>query len=267
VNYVKLAIKLVGVVLALVILLIVAIGSWHIVPPGHRGVAVTLGKAAELPRSDGITAKLPLLTTIYDMPIKQITEKGQAVSFSSDLQTVSVGFNVLYRIPENQVVPLFVMYAGNPYGALVEPRVQEVIKQHAATYRAEDIVKSREKIKATVLAELKKVVQELIIVDVVINNIDLTKELEAAIEKKQVMEQQALAKVYELQKAQKEAEITVVAAKAEAEAVRIKGEALKSSPEVIQLEIAKKWDGKAPTYVSTTAGGANILLPVHGQGK
>ena len=76
------------------------------------------------------------------------------------------------------------------------------------------------------------------------------------------MEQAALQKEYELRKEQKEAEITVVRAKAEAEAVKIKGEALKSSPEVIQLEIAKKWNGISPLYISTTAGGANVLLPL-----
>jgi len=41
----------------------------------------------------------------------------------------------------------------------------------------------------------------LTIVDFAITNIDLTDQLEKAIEDKQVKEQQALAKVYELQKA------------------------------------------------------------------
>lgn len=259
--------KIVGLGIAVVAVLIVG-GSWHIVPPGHRGVAVTLGKAATLPRSDGITAKLPLVTTIYDMPIKQITQEGTAACFSSDLQTVQVKFNVLYRIPEGQVVSLFVMYHGNPYDTLILPRAQEITKQQTAFHRAEDLVKAREKLKAAILPKLQEAIKEVTIVDFVVNNIDLTKELEAAIELKQVMEQQALAKNYELQKETKEAEITVVRATAEAQAVKIKGEALKAAPEVIQLEIAKKWDGKAPTYVSTSAGGANILLPLEkGGGK
>lgn len=250
------------VLAAVMLLFVIAFGSWHIVPPGHRGVAVTLGSTAQQPRLEGITGKLPLFTKIYDIPIKQITREGMAPAFSSDLQQVNVLFNVLYRIPETQVVALFQKYSGDPYDSLVVPRVQEIIKQQTALHRAEEIVKLREKIKMAVLPRIQEAISEVTIVDVVINNIDLTDELEKAIESKQVMEQQALQKVYELQKATKEAEITVVAAKAEAEAVRIKGEALKASPEVIQLEIAKKWDGHAPTYVSTTAGGANILLPV-----
>jgi hypothetical protein len=49
---------------------------------------------------------------------------------------------------------------------------------------------------------------------------------------------------------------------AEAEAVTIKGSALKVSPEVIQYEIAQRWDGKAPLAVSTMQGGSNVLLPL-----
>ncbi|NJK90644.1 MAG: hypothetical protein HC904_01705 [Blastochloris sp.] len=79
---------------------------------------------------------------------------------------------------------------------------------------------------------------------------------------KQVTEQQALAKEYELQKARKEAEITLVNAQAEAQSVKIKGEALANSPRVVDLEIVKKWDGKAPQTVVTGQGGANVILPL-----
>ena len=254
-----------GTVLAVVTLVcvIVAASSFTIVQPGHRGVAVTLGKVQEMVRPEGINFTLPWVTTITQFPIKQITQEGESVCFSSDLQTINVKFNVLYRIPEGKVVTLFQNYAGDPYHALVEPRVQEILKQQAALHRAEEIVKKREQIKAAVLAQAQAVMGDIITIrDVVINNIDLTKELEQAIEQKQVMEQAALQKQYELQKELKEAEITIVKAKAEAEAVQIKGKALKSSPEVIQLEIAKRWNGVAPLSVSTTAGGANILLPL-----
>jgi hypothetical protein len=90
----------------------------------------------------------------------------------------------------------------------------------------------------------------------------LTDELEQAIELKQIKEQEALAKEYELRKAKKDAEITVVNAEAEAKAVKIKGAALKTSPEVIELEIAKKWNGESPATVVVGKGGGNVLLPL-----
>jgi len=113
------------------------------------------------------------------------------------------------------------------------------------------------------LRRLKVALGELLfIADVNITNVDLSQQLEQAIEQKVVREQEALAKGYELERERRQAEITIVRAEAEAKAVRIKGEALKLTPEVIQFEIAQRWDGKAPSAVSTGQGGANILLPI-----
>lgn len=255
--------KFVAVFAVCVAALIVLSDCWHIVPPGHRGVRVTLGSVDQNMVHEGFAWKLPFMQRISDVPIKQITQESSASSFSADLQTVSIKYAVLYRLPEQKVVELFQQYSGDPYQSLVEPRVQEAIKKEAAEYKAEAIVKDRKKIKESVKQALQDAVGDLVIInDFVMQNIDLTDELEKAIESKQVMEQQAQAKEYELKKAEKEAEITIVNAKAEAEAVRIKGEALKASPEVIQLEIVKKWNGISPQYVETSAGGANILLPI-----
>lgn len=255
--------KIVALVVLGIVAIVVLADGWAIVPPGHRGVAVTLGKVQDDARPEGFTVKLPLLTGVRDMSVRQATSESEAQTFSSDLQTVVVKFNVLYRYPANRVVALFQQYEGDPYKTLVEPRCQEVLKQETAKFRAEDAVKSRDQIKREVLTRVREEIGDIIeIVDFVVNNVDLTDELEKSIEQKQIQEQLALAKAYEVQRAQRQAEITVIEAKAEAEAVKIKGEALRAAPSVIDLEIAKKWNGIAPLYVSTTDGGSNILLPL-----
>lgn len=233
------------------------------VPPGHRGISVTMGKVSDRLLGEGFTWKKPLVETIVKIPIKQLSIQSNATSFSSDLQTVTVKYVVLYRLPQSRVIELYQQYDGDPYIALVEPRVQEAVKQVASNFKAEEIVKKRDEIKKQVFEKVLAQVSGIIEVrDIPITNIDLTDELEKAIELKQVTEQQALAKQYELQKAQKEAEITIVNAKAEAESVKIKGDALKQSQEVIQLEIAKKWNGISPQTVVVGVGGANVLLPL-----
>lgn len=252
-----------GTLAVAIVVLVVLAGSWTIVPPGHRGVSVTLGKVHPEVLGEGFNLKKPLIEQVVKVPIQQITVSGKTACFSADLQTIEVSYSVLYRIPEGKVVELFQQYAGSPYHALVEPRLHESIKQVTAKYRAEEMVKSREEIKASVLQKLQQELAGLLDVrDVPITNIDLSDELEKAIELKQVTEQQALAKEYELKKAQKEAEITIVNARAEAEAVKIKGEALRSAPDVVSLEIVKKWDGKSPQTVVLEKGGANVLLPL-----
>jgi prohibitin 2 len=245
------------------VLVVLFISSFHVVPPGHRGVSVTFGKVNPLVRNEGIAFKKPFIETIVDFSIRQSTVEGHAGAFSSDLQTVQVAFKALYRLPEHRVVELFQQFQGDPYLSLVEPRIQEELKQTTAIYRAEELVKNREKIKNEVLEKVRVSVGDLVTInDLAITNFDFTDELERAIEQKTIREQEALAKNFELDKARKDAEITVVNAEAEAQSVKIKGEALKSSPEVIALEIVKKWNGVTPQSVVTEKAGANVLLPV-----
>lgn len=57
--------------------------------------------------------------------------------------------------------------------------------------------------------------------------------------------------------AQAEAESVRIKGEAEAEAIKAKSDALNTSPQLVQYEIAKHWDGKLPT---TTGGAAAIPL-------
>ncbi len=250
------------ILLAMVVL---ALGSYHIVPPGHRGILVTLGKVDPIEKKEGVTFKLPFVSQVINFPIMQLKADGRTDTFSSDLQTMVISYTVLYRVPEGKVVTLFQQYRGEPYATLIEPRVQEGIKQVTALFRAEDLVKNRDKMKQGVVQEVSSAVGDVLqIVDIAITNIDLSDQLEQAIEQKVVREQEALAKQYELDKERKQAEITFVRAEAEAKSVKIKGEALKLSPEVIEFEIAQRWDGKTPLSVSVGGGGggASVLLPL-----
>lgn len=246
------------------LLLVLAMKTYHIVPPGHRGISVTLGKVDPQELPEGLAFKWPFIQTITDFPIMQLSAGGKAQCFSSDLQNLMLYFNVMYRVPAGQVVKLFQQYRGDPFATLIEPRIQESLKQVTALSRAEELVKNREKVKDESIAKLRLAVGDVLqIVDFSLVNMDLSDQLEQAIEQKVVREQEALAKSFELDKERKQAEITIVRAEAEAKSVSIKGDALKSSPEVIQLEIAQRWDGKTPLSVSVgNSGGANILLPL-----
>jgi prohibitin 2 len=157
---------------------------------------------------------------------------------------------VLYRIPESSVVRLFQDYYGDAFDSLIEPRVQEALKEVAALQSAEQIVKNREQIKARALEiARKKVGTFLVIEDIVIQNISLTKQLESAIEAKMVQEQEAQKAQYFQQRAQIDADTAVIQAKGEAESIRIRGQALKDDPAFVDLKIVDKWDGTTPLVI------------------
>ena len=94
----------------------------------------------------------------------------------------------------------------------------------------------------------------------------MSKELETAIESKMVQEQEAAKARFTQLKAQIEAETSIVKAKGEAEAIRVRAEAIRDNPGLIQLQIVEKWDGRSPLVIgggATEGGnGANILLPI-----
>jgi prohibitin 2 len=161
-------------------------------------------------------------------------------------------------------VQIYQGYSGDPFDSLVEPRVQEAMKEVTAQQSAEQIVKNREQIKNQALANARTKIGSLLVIDdLVIQNIDLTKQLEDAIEAKMVQEQEADKAKFTQQKAQIEADTVVITAKGDAESIRIRGEALKETPNFIELQIVEKWDGKSPLVVGTGASGANMLLPLN----
>ena len=141
---------------------------------------------------------------------------------------------------------------------------KEALKEVTALLSAEQIVKQREEVKSkTLAAAQQKVGDILVIVDVVIQNIVLTPELETAIESKMVQDQEADKAKFTQEKTQIEADTAVIKAKGEAEAMRVRGEVLKQNPNFIALQIVEKWDGRSPLVVGGGGGsGPNLLLPM-----
>jgi prohibitin 2 len=242
--------RLIGVALLVFIVVIMAAAGTYVVNPGYRGVEVTMGKVSDAFKPEGFGLKEPFVTTIYPVSIRQQTAEDNAECYSSDLQQIVVDLRVLYRIPESSVVKLFHEYYGDPFESLIAPRVQEALKEVAASQSAEQIVKNREQIKTRALDLAKKKVGSLVVIeDIVIQNITLTKELETAIEAKMVQEQDAAKAKYVQQRAQIEADTAVIQAKGEAESIRIRGQALKDDPAFVDLKIVDKWDGSTPLVI------------------
>lgn len=254
--------RIVAIGLVLAVLAILSFSAFHMVPAGHRGVLLTLEKPSTTFRPEGPSFLIPFVQKIQNVSIQQKTMTGTASTASSDLQTVNITFDIMFRIPEDQVVLLTTKYSGEPFAKLVSPRAQESLKEVTVKFTAEDIVKKRREIKEETLKRLREHVEQVEIVDLVIENIDFTPDYKAAIEKKTILQQELQTRQIELEKAKKESEIKFVEAQGDAQAIEIRGKALKNSPETIQLKIVEKWDGRSPQSVVTGQGGANVILPL-----
>ena len=254
---------LIGGALIIFVLILAASSATYVVEPGHRGVEVTLGKVSRGFKPEGFGFKLPFVTTVAPQMIRQQTAQMEADCYSSDLQQVKMAVRVLYRVPPASVVAIFRDYAGDPFASLIKPRVAEALNEITALRTAEVIVQKREEVKSLALDSARRKVGDLLVIeDVVLEDITLTKALENAIEAKMVQEQEAARARFAQQQAQVEASTAVIKAKGEAESIILRGKALRENPSVLELQIIEHWDGVTPLVVGPGATGANMMLPL-----
>jgi len=256
--------RLIGAAIVVFILVVIGSTTSYIVQPGTRGIKVTLGKAADGFLPEGFGFKSPFITRIVPVSVKQRTSTLQAECFSSDLQQVIIDVRVLYRVPEESVVQIYREFAGDPFDSLIAPRVQEALKEITALRSAVKIVTDREEIKQKAIATARQKIGTILTVeDIVIRSIDLSHELEVAIEAKMVAEQEATKARFVQLQTQVEADTVVIRARGEAEAIRIRGEALTLNPAFLRLLIVEKWNGRSPLVIPANPGSpAGLLLPL-----
>jgi prohibitin 2 len=252
--------RIVGIGIVALVALMAMMGCFYVVQPGERGVHVTLGTMADQFVAPGFGVKLPFVTQIWRVNVQQDTREMGADCFSSDLQQITIQLKVLYRIPETSVVSVLRDYAGHPFEKLILPRVQEATKEATALRTAADIVKSREQVKAAALASSREKIGDLLYIeDLVIEDVKLSRELEQAIEAKMVQQQEAEKAIFKMQQAKTDAETLIIKATADAESIRIQGEALEKAPKLVELKMVEKWNGVSPQVVGA---GTNIMLPL-----
>jgi len=263
--------SLIGGALLIFVLIVSATSMTTVVEPGSRGIRVTLGKVSPTFEGEGLKFKAPFITEIVQLSVRQQTEELSTECYSSDLQQVRATMRILYRIPENAVVPLFRDYEGAEYQALIAPRVVEALKEAASAQSAELIVQNREAIKLQTLEATRKKIGELpeggpliSIEDITLSDLTLSAELNAAIEQKMTQREEAERARFVQRQAEIEAQTVIIKAKGDAESIDIRGKALRESPAFLKLQIVERWDGTSPLVIGGATGtGANVLMPLN----
>ena len=167
---------------------------------------------------------------------------------------------------------------------IVDPAAQEILKANSALHNAAEILQKRPAIKAEVQKELTQWLAKygIEMKEVALANIRFDPSYERAIETKQIEEQKAEQKRYELIQAQRQAEIAAATAKGKgdaareeakgvAEALRIKGEAEAAynakvaaslTQTLIQQQYLARWDGKLPQFMMGAGAPPLIQIPL-----
>src|SRR5438034_849393 len=80
--------RLMGAAILIFAIVIMAASGTYVVPPGYRGVRVTMGKVSPAFNPEGFGLKAPFTTTIHPVSIRQQTAEDKADCYSADLQQI-----------------------------------------------------------------------------------------------------------------------------------------------------------------------------------
>ena len=247
----------------LMIVIGIVASSIVFVPAGHYGVLMRFG-AVQGSYSEGIHPKIPYVNTVEMMEVRTQKETSNATAASKDLQIVTTEIALNFHVDPSRIARIYQKVGTNYKERVIDPVVQESIKMVTAQYTAEELIKSRAGVKAQVEADITKRLRAYdIIVEpsgLSITNFNFSNEFNAAIETKQVAQQNAEKQKYILQMAELERQTEVTKAKGAAEAAKLNAQALNAQggAKVLAREWINKWDGHVPT-VSGQGGGGVII--------
>ena len=259
--------KFIPLVVIALLILIFCLSCFTIITAGHTGVVSTFGKVSENVLQEGFHLKAPW-QSVTKMDNRIVKLEVSTEAFSSDLQTVNVNVAVNYRVDTSKSYSIVKNVGTNYEDVLITPAVNEVMKSIMAQYTAEQSITNRNMISTALLDELNEKLSDsgITVSDINIIDFDFSDVYVAAIEAKQVAEQEKLrAKIEQDQLTmEKEAEASrrVIDAEAAAEVARIEAEAAAYAGEkeavanekiaasltapLIEYYKAQRWDGKLP---------------------
>lgn len=260
-------------------LLVVSVfaASCNSIDTGTVGVVKHFGAVQPSVLGEGIHFTRPWpLADVIDVGVAVFPTEADAAAASKDLQGVAAKVTVQWSITSAmapRLVQNFGYHEGAWSGGIMAPAIQEVVKAVASRYTAEQLITQRAQVKTSIERELAEFIEHTLkqkdckgairIANVAVTNFHFSKEFDAAIEAKVKTEQEALKAVNEKTKRVTEAEAayqeaklgadgaaykTETESKARAAAIERESKALESNPNLVQLRIAERWDGKLPNY-------------------
>ena len=274
------------IVVAVIAIIIGVCNLFYMVSSGEVALIKKGGVIQDKAVGAGIHTKTPVLDEVVIINVRnQAVADGKDKYLKTavrtrDNQKINVTYDILYNIPEKDASRIYVKYGGDIVSNYLFSYTQTVLNSVIGQYTASEVMTKRDEVRQEIIdrvtakvfdKELKCNIAN--IVDIPFTQVDFSASYDKVLEDKQKALEESRKKTYQLQSAIIDAKITQTRAKAEADAIRVKAEAVKNSPQLIELEkvkvqmkIAEQWDGKSvPQTVFTTDGkasGVNLLLPM-----
>lgn len=246
------------------------------VNPGYVGVVTQFGSVDMTPLKSGEGPKLiSPLQTVVQLPTTQLFHHIKAAAATVKGQSAPTEVTIAYSVRDDMWPKVYATIGGVAAinAAYFDNNVQQALKQVTGSYLAEDLIQKRPEVKERVARELVKAINNaldekglkgaLVINMIAITDFDFSKDFNDSIDAKVEAEQQAqqaesvarqkatIARAssdVEKKLADARAYSTEVVSQARAEAIRVKGAALKDAAGLIEFRKAEAWNGEVPEY-------------------
>jgi regulator of protease activity HflC (stomatin/prohibitin superfamily) len=269
-----------------VLLVVGAVGAFLassivVVPAGHVGVVFNvIGGVQQEEVGEGVHVVVPVLqqVTLYDTRQQELTlaraRGDQITARSSEGLEIVVDVTVLYQIVGSEAARLH-QDIGTSYEEIrVRPEVRSQIRDGISEFDAANLISSeRDDLQRMIEENLVAALEEdnIRILSVLLREVSIPEAITRAIEEKQAAEQQVaveenrrkqseIAAQRRVIEATGERDAAVAKAEGEAEALRLRGQALRENPQIIQLEVAQRLAPTLQTIMLPSEG--NFLLDV-----
>jgi regulator of protease activity HflC (stomatin/prohibitin superfamily) len=285
-----------GLGTVLVIVLVAAIGLSVVsaglvfVAPEERGVVLSAfseGGVRQEAIQPGLRWVIPFAETVKVYSISRQTYtmstvggEGQIVgddsiqARTSDGQIVYIDASVIYQVNAAEVIPLHINWQGRYEDGVVRPQSRGAIRDSVSQFGVEELVSSkRAEMEVMITSTLEKSLasNNLVLVDFVLRNVRFSDEYAAAVEQKQVAEQQAQQAKFVVEQRRQEAEqarqvaqgsadAAVIAAQGAAQARLIEAEAEAKALDLIANALAENPNLLTYQYITKLAPNIQVML-------
>lgn len=268
-----------GVAIGIIILIIIGVvvfASVKIVDAGHRGVLLHWN-AVDLtapPLDEGLHFVVPFQDDVVSIEVRTLKYEKETRSASKDLQTVETTVTVNYHPHREHVHTLYKNLGLDYENRVIQPAIEETVKQVTANYNAEELITKRPLVKQDIESSIRdRLAQFQVVTEVIsITDFEFSPLFAQAIEAKVEAEQKALKAENDLRRIEVEAKqreanavgvanANIAEAKGEAEAISIINQALAENPNYLEWLKTQAWDGQLPLVVGE-GGTPFIQIPV-----
>lgn len=210
----------------------------------------TYTMSQSLSESDLINNSRARLNASYNLSDSQLLaqapreESNSVDALTSDGQQVTVDISVQYHIQDQSAASLYKSIGLDYADKVIIPAARSITREAITGFESQQLFteQTRMALESTIKSELTEnyANKGITLDDVLIRHVGFSAVYLNAIEEKQIAQQQIQKAQFQQEEAQIRKDTTIIQAQAEAESIRLKGEALRESPEVIQLQFVDK---------------------------